>query len=223
MKYLGNILLTFIFTALFLVAQPVRAETGENPLTSRVFWAEMKQTDNWQEIVQKHIDAGWDIQEVHHHFGTALQSAVVAGFVEALPVLIDDFDINVNLTNHETSNRIPLHYAATFAEDTDSPEVKAIGIEMAEILIEAGADMKAQDWNGNTPLHRAFRFGAVETINYLLDAGADQTILNYNFETPFELVFHRPEDGHLIAVFYPQNKHRFSKNLKKLRSEDVEK
>ena len=223
MRHIITTSLALILAAWMLVAQPALSQTNENPLTSRAFWAEMKQTDNWQEIVQEHIDAGWDIQEVHSKLGTALHSVVRAGFVEALPVLIDDFDINVNLTNHETSKHNPLHYAATFAEDTDSPEVKAIGIEMAEILIEAGADMKAQDWNGNTPLHRAFRFGAVETINYLLDAGADQTILNYNSHTPFELVFHRPEDGHLIAVFYPKNKHRFSKNLKKLRSEDVEK
>jgi len=162
MRHIITTSLALILAAWMLVAQPALSQTNENPLTSRAFWAEMKQTDNWQEIVQEHIDAGWDIQEVHSKLGTALHSVVRAGFVEALPVLIDDFDINVNLTNHETSKHNPLHYAATFAEDTDSPEVKAIGIEMAEILIEAGADMKAQDVNGNTPLHRAFVLGRLK-------------------------------------------------------------
>lgn len=63
MKHLNNILLSFIFAALMLTGQPVRGETSTNPLTSRAFWAEMKQTQGWQEIVHRHIDAGWDVNE----------------------------------------------------------------------------------------------------------------------------------------------------------------
>ena len=211
-KY-GVTLLALLMTALFLVAQPVRAETGENPLTSRAFWAEMKQTDNWQEIVQGHIDAGWDIQEVHPKNGTALHRAVVAGFAEALPVLIDDHRLDVNLTQ-SISKGTPLHYAVTYAKEEDPAEIKANAIKMAEFLINAGANMEAVDWNGDTPLHSAFGYGSVKTINFLIDAGASQTTVNHNNNTPFEMIQSgrgRPFWG---SSFYGDHKDRFTDNLR---------
>jgi hypothetical protein len=54
-------------------------------------------------------------------------------------------------------------------------------------LLEAGADIHAQDKNGATPLHRAVRTRCAAATKYLLQAGADPTRKNKPGSTPFHL------------------------------------
>jgi hypothetical protein len=54
-------------------------------------------------------------------------------------------------------------------------------------LLEAGADIHAQDKNGATPLHRAVRTRSAAAVQFLLDAGADPAIKNKPGSTPFHL------------------------------------
>src|SRR5438045_1867395 len=58
---------------------------------------------------------------------------------------------------------------------------------MIRLLLDAGADIHAQDKNGATPLHRAVRTRCAAAVEYLLDAGADATIQNKPGSTPFHL------------------------------------
>lgn len=51
-------------------------------------------------------------------------------------------------------------------------------MQIADLLLESGADVNAQDWTGQTPLHWAAYEGTVETVQLLLDCGADTTIRN---------------------------------------------
>ena len=210
----GVSLLALLMTALFLVAQPVRAETSTNPLVTESFWKKVKQSENGLAMVRAAIDAGWDVNEKANNYnfrGTALHHAALAGMNEAIDFLLSK-GANPNSVNH--SEYTPLHFASTFAEDEDSLEIKAVSIKMIQTLLDAGANIDAVSDLGNSPLHRAFGSGSVETINYLIDAGASQTLLNVNADTPFEAIqLHRgrPFWG---SSFYTDNKDRFTDNLR---------
>lgn len=86
--------------------------------------------------------------------------------------------------NHRQST--PLHYAAdgfiTGPAWNPAKQVRTI-----HLLLEAGADIHAQDKNGATPLHRAVRTRCAAAVQSLLDAGADPTIKNKPGSTPFHL------------------------------------
>lgn len=55
---------------------------------------------------------------------------------------------------------------------------------IALYLIEAGADIKAQDEQGNTPLHNAAESGVPNIVNALIQAGADVDAPNIDKQTP---------------------------------------
>ena len=57
-------------------------------------------------------------------------------------------------------------------------------LEVARVLIEHGADVKAQDWSGSTPLHYASRNGQVEVARFLIKHGADVTMQTTDGQTP---------------------------------------
>lgn len=60
--------------------------------------------------------------------------------------------------------------------------------EMAELLIEAGADLNFQNNDGSTALISAAFFGHPEIVQLLLNAGADRTIKNKYGATAFDVV-----------------------------------
>ncbi len=72
-----------------------------------------------------------------------------------------------NINTQDADDKTPLHWAANEGS-----------VEIARILIDAGADLNVQDNLGWTPLHGAAEFGRVEIVRMLIDAGADKTILN---------------------------------------------
>jgi hypothetical protein len=86
--------------------------------------------------------------------------------------------------NHRRSQ--PLHYAADGHLESPSwnPDRQ---VAMIRLLLDAGADIHAQDKNGATPLHRAVRTRCASAVRYLLEAGADPTIWNKPGSTPFHL------------------------------------
>jgi ankyrin repeat protein len=77
----------------------------------------------------------------------------------------------------------PLHYAADGGPERDGKRQVA----MIQLLLEAGADIHAQDKNGATPLHRAVRTRCAAAVKYLLDAGADARTRNKPGSTAFHL------------------------------------
>ncbi len=80
----------------------------------------------------------------------------------------------------------PLHYAAdgfiTGPVWDAQRQVNTIAV-----LLQAGADIHAQDKNGASPLHRAVRTRSAAAVQSLLDAGADPTLKNKPGSTPFHL------------------------------------
>ena len=101
--------------------------------------------------------------------GTALHAAVRQDAGRAVQVLLDNAaDINV-LSN---DGYAPLHEAAA------KPE-------LAELLLEHGADPKIQNSHNHLqPLHMAARHGSSDVCRLLLSAGADVTAASKDGSTP---------------------------------------
>ena len=78
-------------------------------------------------------------------------------------------DVNVQSKYTGTT---PLHNAST--------------AEVVMAVLEAGADLEAQDGSGRTPLHVAAMDGTVETVTALLEAGADPKARDESGKLPFD-------------------------------------
>ena len=86
--------------------------------------------------------------------------------------------------NHRQSG--PLHYAADGYINGPAWDAKR-QVETIRCLLDAGADVNAQDKNGAAPLHRAVRTRCAAAVQCLLKAGADPTLKNKPGSTPFHL------------------------------------
>jgi ankyrin repeat protein len=69
---------------------------------------------------------------------------------------------NVNWQDEDNYGRTPLHKAAEYGK-----------VEIARMLIDAGANVNVQDEWGNTSLHVGASWGRYEIARMLIDAGAD--------------------------------------------------
>ncbi len=66
------------------------------------------------------------------------------------------------------------------------------GVEVARLLVEAGADVNSQGKNGITALTGAASWCNVDEIKLLLNAGADVNLAGKNKKTPIESVCQTP-------------------------------
>jgi len=80
--------------------------------------------------------------------------------------------VGVN-TKDNKSNRAPLHWAIVFGRN-----------EIAQTLIEQGADLNAEDYYGGTPMYWAMKFGHDKIARALIEHGADLSAKPYGGTTP---------------------------------------
>lgn len=107
--------------------------------------------------------------------GMDLHSAVIADNVQAVRQHIQaGSDIDVPDPFGGSS---PLISAAIFGKT-----------EIAQLLIDAGADVDFTNRDGSTALHSAAFFGRPEIVEALLEAGADKSIVNNYGSTPRDTV-----------------------------------
>jgi hypothetical protein len=115
---------------------------------------------------------------------TPLHLAAAGYRVEIARLLLEaGADPNSRLNHRESG---PLHYAADGCLGTPAWEADR-QVQTLQCLIEAGADINAQDKNGATPLHRAVRTRSAAAVKYLLTAGCDSSLKNKPGSTPFHL------------------------------------
>jgi ankyrin repeat protein len=86
--------------------------------------------------------------------------------------------------NHRHAH--PLHYAADGCMSGVASWAER-QVTTIRLLLKAGGDIRAQDKNGATPLHRAVRTRSAEAVKCLLEAGAETGALNLSGSTPFHL------------------------------------
>ncbi|MDP1591945.1 MAG: ankyrin repeat domain-containing protein, partial [Prosthecobacter sp.] len=115
---------------------------------------------------------------------TALHLAASGYRVEIIRLLLKAGANPNAATNHRRSS--PLHYAAD-GFITGPAWDAARQVETIRCLLDAGADLHAQDKNGVTPLHRAVRTRSATAVRCLLQAGCDPKRKNLSGNTPFHL------------------------------------
>src|SRR5258708_40033100 len=115
---------------------------------------------------------------------TALHLAAAGYRVELVRLLLAAGADPNSTTNHRQSG--PLHYAADgYLNGPDwnaQRQVKTI-----QCLLDAGAEINAQDKNGAAPLHRAVRTRCAAAVKCLLERGSAATLKNKPGSTPFTL------------------------------------
>jgi hypothetical protein len=115
---------------------------------------------------------------------TALHLAAAGYRVEIARLLLAAGADPNSARNHRRSG--PLHYAADGYITGPAWDAKS-QVMMIRCLLNAGADINAQDKNGAAPLHRAVRTRCAAAVSLLLKSGADPTLKNKPGSTPFHL------------------------------------
>lgn len=128
-----------------------------------------------QAVASQLLVAGARINDGTRTGISPLYGAVSEGKIEMVRFLIHK-GANVNCTTSEDA--VPLHAATTK--------------EMAQLLADAGADVKTRNKYGFTPLHIAAHYGYIDVARYLLSKGAELDSRTDTGWTPLcEAVYHK--------------------------------
>jgi hypothetical protein len=115
---------------------------------------------------------------------TALHVAAAGYRVEVAKTILAAGADPAAASNRRVSQ--PLHYAADgYLENPAWNPGRQV--QMIRVLLDAGANINAQDKNGATPLHRAVRTRCAAAVKCLLDGGANPKIRNKPGSTAFHL------------------------------------
>src|SRR5439155_26285215 len=128
---------------------------------------------------------------------TALHLAAAGYRVEIVGLLLAAGADPNAAGNHRRSG--PLHYAADGYINGPAWDAKR-QVETIRCLLDAGAEINAQDKNGATPLHRAVRTRCAAAARCLLEAGSDPTLRNKPGSTAFHLAVQNTGRGGSGAV-----------------------
>jgi len=115
---------------------------------------------------------------------TALHLAAAGYRVEIVQLLLAAGADPNSAANHRQSG--PLHYAADGYINGPAWNAKR-QVSTIQCLLDAGADLDAQDKNGAAPLHRAVRTRCAAAVKCLLERGSNATLKNKPGSTPFHL------------------------------------
>lgn len=139
-------------------------------------------------LASGHVDEARLYQEGIFHWlyvgDTALHLAAAGYRVEIVGLLLAAGADPNAAANHRRSG--PLHYAADGYIIGPAWDPKR-QVKTLRCLLDAGADINAQDKNGAAPLHRAVRTRCAAAVKFLIEAGSDPTLKNKSGSTPFHL------------------------------------
>ncbi len=110
--------------------------------------------------IDERIDAGENVNNTNHMFGTPLMAAVRFGKTESVATLLAR---NANPNIPDKIGHIPLALAA----HNENMQ------EIVKLLVKHGAEINAKGYYGRTALHYAAIHGDIEMASFLLENGAD--------------------------------------------------
>ena len=116
--------------------------------------------------------------------GTPLHYAAFCGLYDISMILATEYPKDVNSQSFDDAS-MPLHLTSREGY-----------VDVARMLVERGADVSAQDKDGETPLHRASSGGRVDVARMLVERGADMSAQDKDGETPL----HRALSGGHVDV-----------------------
>jgi len=73
-------------------------------------------------------------------------------------------------------------------------------LEMAQLLLECGANPDIQDYLGRTPLHTAALHGNMDVAVLLVEGGASLAIIDHEKKTPLDLCKEKSMRAALLAA-----------------------
>ncbi len=164
--------------------------------------------------VKQLIHKGANVNVLDKNEYTPLHHVCFWNYFEIARLLIEHgADVNISTKKFKTT---PLHFACLYAEKKNS--------SIVELLLKNNANVNAQNFEENTPLHFAVQKEYIEIVKLLLSVdGIDAFHKNIYGQTPLDLVSpYLKEEFHLL--FYPPV--LYTKSAKKLQnfnqSEDQE-
>ncbi|KAM0786599.1 hypothetical protein ACM66B_002053 [Microbotryomycetes sp. NB124-2] len=107
---------------------------------------------------------------------TVVHIAAAKGHLDILRMYLTQYPFVLDWTNSRGAT--PLHVAAMQGQ-----------VEVAQFLIDSGADIGAPDLQGNTPLHYATSWGKLPIVKLLVDTNCDVTAKNNDGFTAAEYSF----------------------------------
>lgn len=119
------------------------------------------------------IEQGVNINDKHNGI-PPLSTALLSDRIDAAILLINQ--PNIDLNGRTPAGSTPLHIVA---ESDD--------VQIAQLLINRGADIDAFDQNDNTPLHLAALYDNRDMVELLLNNGANKSLENLDSRFPFEM------------------------------------
>ena len=122
-------------------------------------------------IVNVLLSRGVDLNVKDRRGYTALSHAVEAMYEDVVDALLSHPDVDANVKG---LNARPVLLAYVWRDNQDR----------VEKLLAHGADVNAQDGDGDTALHGAAQTGNVNIMQLLLDKGADPNVKNKQGGTP---------------------------------------
>ena len=113
-----------------------------------------------------HEDLIADTNSKDFHNVTALHIAASEGFVSVCEALLD-YGSNTEIDPRNVLDRTPLHLSCIRGH-----------LEVSQLLVRSGANLNAQDFEGNTPLHLAVEQGHAALVTWILTKNSDLAVTN---------------------------------------------
>ncbi|XP_075787189.1 ankyrin repeat domain-containing protein 53 isoform X2 [Pelodiscus sinensis] len=148
-----------------------------------------------------------------HHLNdgfSAIHLAALHGRLECLKLIIENFEVDVNLPS--LTGWSPIHLVM-------NKESGPNALECLQYLIEKGADINVQYQGGMSPLHKAASEGRLDCIIELVEAGADVHAKDLEGQEPFDLCkirAHRSCARYLRNAMWKIEKRNFAREMHKL-------